>query len=316
MPCISPQVHTNRSIEMLFGDAEHTPAPGDTANLNLASNFESRYGIAPTSMGRALYVRVHINWDDSNTFVYSTLPGQPAFDTGLWPAGSVIYIIIYPNSKISGKSGRGGYAGYITCPSTCSTSGHPGSIGVNGEAGGAGMYLQHDVTIEHNGDFIAGGGGGGGAGTSILAGSQTSGTGGGGGGGGMGFGSNSGGGFGGFVTCSDANQGQSGSTGTAFVGGKGGDNGATPLFPGVGEGGAQVTTWGTPGNDGGSGAFGGGGGSGGGIGAAGGDGGTATSSGYTCTHPGGTGGAGGKAIELNGHTVTWAVSGPTYGGVS
>jgi hypothetical protein len=253
----------------------------------------------------------------SGVYVYSTSTSSPALTlaTG-FVAGDTVSLI--NNGFIMGMGGAGSGAG-----------GGPFN-------GGPAMSLGYNTTLTNN-SYIAGGGGGGAAFTNVGAG-------GGAGGGSGGAGSSTPGGAGGAI-------GLSGATGVAQGSSCGGGGGGRilPGTGGTGFGGGTVANGGGAGGGGGAGAGNpvltgdatfvwpaAGAGGGGGWGAAGGfaafglttnplasggNGGSANSAGSPATRGGvagttGTPGSGGKAINLNGYTVTYIVTGTLYGTVS
>lgn len=136
-----------------------------------------------------------------------------------------------------------------------------------GGAGGPALNLSFNLTIDNTNGIIFGGGGGGGAGGHGTNRGITNGCGGGGGGGQSGFTSNGGSG------CSG-----SGSGGSGSIVGPGAGGNRNYCHGNGGAGGA----WGTAGSNG------------------------AKPSGCTNdSYSGGPGGAAGKAIQLNGHAITW-----------
>jgi len=241
---------------------------------------------------------------DSGIYVYSTSISTPALTISGGIVGDRIYLV--NNGYIIGMGGRGAYIG-------------PPSVAA--EPGGPALSILNNVTATNN-SYIAGGGGGGGRG----------GEGGGGGGAGGGQGGNS---FG-------FSGGAGGAPGAAGADGDPNDNGSPGggggrIIPGTG--GAGGTSSGNSDNGKGGGAGGGGGsgdsslsgltggaggsannpgnntpssgaGGGGGWGAAGGTGFPAGTQGNT------VGGAGGKAINLNGYAITWVNTGTIWGAVS
>ena len=250
----------------------------NTANASLALSSISGY-IAGKSD-----ITITIN---SGIYVYSTSTGNAGLTLSGGTTGDTLTIV--NNGFILGQGGNGG-AGSQTSPAT-------------GSAGGVALSLSFNATINNtNGSaYIAAGGGGGGGGLGGTKYALSGGGGGGGAGGGNGGSSDSSaGGNGGGVGSAGAN-GYPGADGGSG-GGAGGGGGGIPIFGG--NGGSANAAGGNA--DSAPDAIGGGGG-GGGWGANGGSG-----------YPGAGGGSGGKAVALNGKTVTW-VSGNTsrvYGAVS
>lgn len=150
----------------------------------------------------------------------STSTSAPAMDTGIWPAGSTIKLIIEAGARICGRGGAGGRGGMIP----------PTSFNEAGNTGGTALQVQCPTVLTSFG-YIQGGGGGGGGGTFL-------GVPGGGGGGGAGY-SASVGGAGGINPISGAQltlaAGQPGSVGIGGLGGvsPGGNNGGAGGGPGA-----------------------------------------------------------------------------------
>lgn len=94
----------------------------------------------------------------------------PAFNTGEWPAGTTMLLVLEQDARICGKGGNGGRGGDVP----------PGLLAQNGTAGGVALRTYLDLAIANHG-YIQGGGGGGGGGA------QSAGVPGGGGGGGAGY---------------------------------------------------------------------------------------------------------------------------------
>lgn len=229
----------------------------------------------------------------SGVYIYSTSTGTAALTIdGSWPRG----ITLINNGYIMGMGGAGGAA--------------PGG---SGGGGGPAMSLGVSFSLTNN-SYIGGGGGGGAAGNNSSGGAA-------GGGGGAG------GANGGFATNYGAPGGTAGGTGGGP--GSSGNNGAGNNGSGGG-GGRIMPGSGGSANSGGGGAGGGGGrsglgvngGAGGGAGNAGGSVGTPAGGGgggwgaVGGTVAGGRNGSGGKAINLNGYSVTYLTTGTIYGGVS
>lgn len=233
---------------------------------------------------------------DSGVTISSSSAGTPAFDEGAgWASGTTISIV--NEGSIYGAGGAGGKGGDTNSDTFVYQA------GASGGAGGAALKLTVPTTITNASGNIFGGGGGGGGGSSAVIGldggefgSEAAWSGGGGGGGGRGTITSAAGARG---TCSGAymdpdryENGVAGSTGNSSSAGSGGTGGDTPYY------------WYTPhtltGADGG----------------AGGDWGTAGSTASAATESapatGGlyqysqaSGGAAGKAVDLNGQTVSW-----------
>lgn len=246
-------------------------------------------------------------WSDDRTVAGLTIDGS-------WPGG----ISVVNNGFIMGRGGDGNGGG--------------GTTEVDGLPGGSAIALGVNCTITNNSSIGGGGGGGGnypgggGAGGGRGAGGTLRGSGGaigqvgggtanlavtnmeyGGGGGGRIFPGTGGGGSSGSVPTGAAG-------GFGRMGGGGGAGGGGGCGGGAPAGQPKVAVGGAGGAAGGAGANGthtggaGGGGGGGGWGASGGRG--SSGSGLRA------GGAGGRAVQLNGFSVTWAATGTVYGAVS
>jgi hypothetical protein len=257
--------------------------------------------------GSAFTANITIN---SGVYVWSDHTSLAAFDTG--PITGTGTINLTNNGFIMGKGGNGGLAS-----------------GTSATAGGPAINLQKTIIITNN-SYIAGGGGGGGTGTAVGSGGGGGGAGGGAGGVGISM-------YGGGVSGAGGAVGSSGGNGTSNVfncyglgGGAGGGAGSCAIFytpsprvtcgsgggggrilPGTGGGftGEISSSGGSAGNAGESNPNNGSGGGGGGWGASGGTG--RTTAGATVS-----GASGGKAINLNGNSVTYITTGTIYGAVS
>jgi hypothetical protein len=259
---------------------------------------------------------------NSGVYVYSTNTANAGLTVAALAAGDTVSII--NNGFIIGQGGAGGAAS-------------------NGADGGPAITINYPINVTNNSYIAGGGGGGGGATTGTIFG------GGGGAGGGAGgtgtygspgtggspgsagtngtvstFGSGGGGGgrilpgvggtsvqaaVGPNVSNSVINPGRGGGSGGSGSAGAGNAGGPTPAIANSGAGGnANVAGSSASYFSGGSGG-GSGGGGGGGWGASGGRGNTSTGTSYV-------GGAGGKAINLNGYTATLIVTGTIYGAIS
>ena len=257
-------------------------------NLNLAS-YATSVGWNGSSAVQATI--------GSGVWIYSTSTGTPALTTGSFPGG----LTIVNNGYIAGKGGNGGGAGA-------------------GSNGGPAISLGTSLTIDNtNGSAYIGGGGGGGAGKNNAG--DYAGGGGGAGGGNGGNAPNSSGGVGSTTPGAAGGEGVGCSGGFNGYGGGAGGGGGVDVCPGGGGGLIFPGVGGAGGNNG-SGGVGGSGGSangGGGNGSqgGGGGGGWGASGGYDPSYPA-TPGSGGRAVQLNGYSVTWT-SGNTsrvYGAVS
>jgi len=306
---VSTTPGTTWSMSSLYGRSNRVAisytftASTANASLNVAAISGYVAGISD--------ITVTVN---TSVYLYSTGTGTPGLTLSGGTTGDTLTLV--NNGFIMGMGGTGGNS-------------IPASQ--NGGAGGIALQLGYPTTINNTNPvaYIGGGGGGGGG-----RGPTFGGGGGGAGGapGGNGAPNNTPGGAGGGIGASGANAapqpngpggfgrgGGSGGSGGAFVnlsrvssGNAGGGGGR--IFPG--SGGASAP--GTSGNSGAGGSANGGGGTSTGD-AGGGGGGWGASGGGTPAGPSvSSGGAGGRAVFLNGRTVTW-VSGNTtrvYGAVS
>lgn len=192
---------------------------------------------------------------------------------GPWHAETTLRLVNNGISAGVGGDGTGGIfgsGGFATAGTL--------SEGEDGQAGGHGVIMLHNLTIDNTNGFIYGGGGQGGGGGAIAdtnppAGNAASG--GGGGGGGRGYNNAAGGAKGQGNT--DGHDGNPGSSSAAGTGGTGGLS-----FAGTGGTGGTGGDWGTAGS---AGSLA-----------------TATAANRTAVGPGG---AAGKAVQKNSHTLTW-----------
>jgi len=238
---------------------------------------------------------------NSGVYLWSNSTGTPGLTLTGGTTGDTVKLV--NNGYIMGQGGNGG------------------ASGINGNAAGTALSIGYNISLTNN-SYISGGGGGGAGGT----GNNCRGIPGGGGGAGGGNGGTAVnvGGAGGAVGATGANASTAGcylSTAGGKGGGAGGGGGGLDnngsCSAGAGGGGGRIL----PGvsGAGGSGAYpGGNGGSSNSVGsnatlAGAGGGGWGTSGG---SNSGRTGGAGGNAIALNGHTVTYVVTGNVWGAVS
>jgi len=328
---LSPGILDGNTYNLTVGSAgayairaDGNPSVNDTglnsrlqAGITLSSNTNI-YDLNTTALSTNGYTYVAGYTDitltiNSSIWLYSGSTTTPALQVRAFDTGDNVSIV--NNGYIVGKGGDG-------------------VLGDQGTDGGNAIDINRAVSITNN-SYIAGGGGGGGGSGGYGGYGVTSGGGGAGGG-------NVTGGFGG----SPGGLGQSGSNGTSEWSGNGnataGGGGGGYVLPGTGGagGGALNTSYagrgGGAGGSGGSvsGAFGtacvsgnggsagnagqngtlgnvgGAAGGGGGWGAAGGN--AAGNSAYQPYN----GGAGGKCVNLNGNSVTWAVTGTRYGSIS
>jgi hypothetical protein len=246
---------------------------------------------------------------NSGVYVYATATNAPALTIGAFDAADTVKII--NNGFIMGKGGDG-----------LAASGAEGSVA--GNPGGPALNLGYSISLTNN-SYIAGGGGGG-----AITGGGSNGLGGGGAGGGNGAGT---GPF--YFGGAGGGPGQVGANGTSTSGNfpnYGGGGGGGRVLPGTGGAGGTFPNRPQGGGAGGGstvGGYGGGSGTAGGsagnpgadggiysIGGGGGWGARGGNTGGTRFVGGAAGGPGGKAINLNGYTVTYITTGTLYGAVS
>ena len=255
---------------------------------------------------------------DNGVYVYSTNTANAGLTIATLNAADTVSIV--NNGYIIGMGGAG-------------------VLRNNGTSGGPALSITRNITITNN-SYIAGGGGGGGGLHGKLNGGYGGSSGGGGAGGGSAIGGNGGtdggpgeqGTTGVYIWNSGAGTGYAGGGGGGRIlpgvggptntathafgsgtqvlnngGGAGGAGGAVAYFtyPGIGQAGGSANNPGTSATDTDKPSTGGGGG----WGAKGGDGPLWNSIKYT-------GGAGGKAVNLNGFTVTWLATGTRWGAIS
>lgn len=240
-------------------------------------------------------VTVTIN---SGVVISSNNTATPAFNGGALPSGSIVRII--NNGSIRGMGGAGG-AGTSFTSNIATITGK--TLGGVGGAGGSALRLGAPTTIVNGAGEIFGGGGGGGGGAGGITEVEEVGMtviGGSGGGGG-----------------------RSGSTSSSGAGGAAVETSTYQVFEGTGNAGVVGSSssagTGGAGRASGNGGVGGPGGAGGDWGAAGSSGGAVSGNelgfgffdvqAYNPPNPGatsfGAGGAAGKAVDLNGFSVTW-----------
>ncbi len=264
---------------------------GGVRTVNITSN-QTNYNLRTALGSPAGAMRIVVNIGSGVT-ISSSNNATPAFDEGSgWTIGTLI--TINNAGVIWGAGGGGGDGGAAACSNS---GGYPVSAtktaGANGNAGGPALKLTVPTWINNATGNIFGGGGGGGGGGGAWGyiywedGQQTVTFGGGGGGGGRGP-NNSGSGTGGNATNNVIAY--DGANGTAGSSSSAGTYGAGGIVP-------EYGSWQAP------------------RGGAGGDWGTAGSSGANVGLIGdwaegsiaanGSGGAAGKAVDLNGQTLTW-----------
>lgn len=250
-----------------------------TTNFNVYDYLVTTYGAFTAPVD----VTVTIN---SGVWVYATSTGNAGFTSGTgWVASSTLTIV--NNGYIAGMGGAGGGGGAY-------------SAGAAGSAGGNALNIHLNTTINNGSGYILGGGGGGGGGGSFgFWTGYSEWMGGGGGGGGISFQTSSGAGTPGrympfayvYITQEPGNGGNS----TPSSGGSAGQFGRITWdakaadYSTSGEGGTGAMSWGAAGSNGGT-SYG------------------RADSPYgtpIAYYGGGSGGAGGKAINLNGYSVTF-----------
>jgi len=269
----------------------------NTGNASLALSAISGYSAGKSDVTITVNTGVYL-WSNAVATAGLTLTGGTTGDT----------VKLVNNGYIMGQGGLGGNA-----PS-----------GVGGSAGVA-LSIGYNISLTNNA-YIGGGGGGGGSNGRAVTSDCGAAGGGGGAGGGAGGSAHYAGGNGGAIGASGTNGLGCTVAGVGMGGGSGGGGGAKycncsvghggggggKIFPGTGGAGGTCNSSAAGGS---SNAVGGnatycGAGGGGGWGASGGIGFGAT--GYLTT----AGGVGGKAISLNGHTVTYITTGNVWGAVA
>ena len=240
---------------------------------------------------------------NASVYLYSTSTSTPGLTLSGGASGDTITLV--NNGYIMGMGGKGAQ-GLGSPPFR--------RVGLNG---GTALQLGFNTTVNNtNGSAYIGGGGGSGAAGNAAGGGGAAG----GGQGGGAYGTDNGGAGGG-----PGSSGATGGTridsccGTNYYGGGGGGG---RIFPGSGGSGATQAGGGAGGGGGGTNGSGGGGGNGGAGNAAGADSGASGGGGGWGATGGASssfaGGSGGKAVNLNGYTVTWTSGNTTrvYGSVS
>ena len=316
-------------VTAMMAAGAHSRSRRNSVTVTLSSNT-TNYTLStaqiPGYVAGSTDVTLVIN---NGIYVYSTNTANAGLTIAALNADDTVTII--NNGFIMGMGGQGGGWGAT------------GTQGSNGRAAGPALTINRNVSITNNGAIAGGGGGGGGQLTHQYGDPETrpetyyefSGGGGAGGGkGGSDWDSNLGGNGGG--------PGASGSNGTEYwqqsyptdylfrggggggriIPGIGGASGTNSSFPGKGGGAGGGGSAFNPTATGGSGNSAGGstpindqgGGGGGGWGQPGGAAGRSTDSSGVLLRA--IGGLGGKAVNLNGFTVTWLAIGTRYGGIS
>jgi hypothetical protein len=269
---------------------------GGSRTVVISSN-QTNYNLhtALGSPSTPVRVTVVIN---SGVAVSSNNTSTPAFDQGSLPAGSAVLLI--NNGSIRGMGGAGG-AGTSFTSNIATISGK--TTGGAGGSGGTALRLTRPTTVVNGAGEIFGGGGGGGGGAGGITEVEEAGMtviGGSGGSGGRGGATSSGGAAGVAVETSSyqvfEGNGNAGNTGSS--------SGAGATSSGRASGNGGVSGAGGAGGD---------------WGAAGSAGGTVSGNelsfgffdveAYNPPNPGatsfGSGGAAGKAVDLNGQSITW-----------
>lgn len=255
-----------------------------------------------TALGSPAGVRHVTLVINSGVVISSSSPSNPALDTGSgWAVGSTLKII--NNGSIRGAGGAGGNSN-ATFADGDGTPSYSGSL--NGGAGGDALKLTLTTTIDNSSGEIFGGGGGGGASASGVVedeedGNSLYGARGSGGGGGRGHNGGSAGSAGTLsysITPTSVNVSSSadGGVGSSSSAGSGGAGSEVLFIAGVyigSEAGGAGGDWGSSGSSGGRGY-------------------SRVGASYydpeTWLPParsGGSGGAAGKAVNVNGQSLTW-----------
>lgn len=141
-----------RLIEMTIG-SPNTNLIASGTSISLRQLFLNQFpGDAAFSVNVNFTLRGNIG---------STSTAVPSLDTGVWPAGSVIKLIIPPTSGGTGSSpangiiaGKGGGA---NCSGCCYQASFQGQFA---EKGGIAINMQYPLTIENSGVIGSGGQGG------------------------------------------------------------------------------------------------------------------------------------------------------------
>lgn len=136
------------AVEMLFtaqDDLEQhlIVIDSDVFNVNLRELHDSFYTEPDQYTTVLCIIEVGVK-------VGSSLPSEFAFDTGEWPDGVDITVLV--RGRIQGAGGRGGNGGQPDTPLPPT----------NGEDGGPAMRVRVPITIDNQGQIYGGGGGGGG----------------------------------------------------------------------------------------------------------------------------------------------------------
>lgn len=250
----------------------------DVLNVNLRTIHDQQYA-APTGVETIRFIVA------SDVIVGSSSASLCALETGSWPAGVSLTLVI--NGRVEGKGGTGGNGGYTSWDAESFSPGV--NDGSPGSTGGDAISATFTISIDNDsGQIWSGGGGGGGGGSGYAGGGDVLGGGGGGGGGG------SLGGPGGAITVNQVardvpcTNGANGSEDSAGAGGQGGYNPFVPTAGPAGNGG----NGGAPGSAGSSG-----------------------SSGYAGGTAGGSGGQTGRYIVGNSFVI-WINNGDRRGNVA
>ena len=279
----------------LLGGSRTLVISSNQTNFNLHTALGS-----PSTPVRATVV---IN---SGVVISSNNASTPAFDEGALPAGSSVTLINNGSIRAFGGAGGAGGTAFYDSPFTPDLRGS--AVGSNGQSGGNALRLTAPTVVVNGAGEIFGGGGGGGGGGGVawFTGGEES-----------YFQANGGGGGGGGRSVSTSSAGAAGVASSNYfipgvvphsgvIGSTGGPSGAGSGGTGGDSNPAGISYVGASGG-------------------AGGDWGAAGSAGQTPSTPpyepgipegsavisaGGSGGAAGKAVDLNGQSITW-VSGNT-----
>jgi hypothetical protein len=341
----TPRKLSDSAVRTLFGVASgritlsngYGKSNRVTATITIASNRDT-YNLRTSSVSGYVAGKTDVTLEiSSGVYLYSVLTSQAALIVEAFASGDTVSIV--NNGYIIGMGGAGGGG-------TTLNTVYPG------QTAGPALSLGFNISVTNNG-YIAGGGGGGGGVSYNTTGRLAYGGGGAGGGtsgsgeagGGVGSVGTNGGagpkGASGGRNITTSTQGTGASTG-AFAPGASPVAASAPGTAGSGGGGGGAFAFAAPsgitritaGTGQSTNVVGGnavpsatdlnglvcGGGGGGGWGSSGG-------TGYTATYPSGTtgaytiqqtalGGAGGKAVNLNGYTVTWIANGTRWGAIS
>jgi hypothetical protein len=137
-----------------FYDAGNASLSGTAIGLVPALQRQG-LGSPTTIAADAAYGAEYANW------IIKEYPASVALQTGTWPSGVILNLIVEPGARILGEGGNG-CAHSLKSTVTHSASGVVYNKTTAGGDGGHALLIEHEINIT-NGGVIAGGGGGGGA---------------------------------------------------------------------------------------------------------------------------------------------------------